>query len=74
MTPDRDGPFLALRPRDAAKALSISPRTLWAWTKAGIIPCIRAGTGKRRTVLYPIPVLEAWLRERSQTGKGGDPR
>ena len=52
---------IALRPREAARMLSISPRTLWEWTRAGIIPCARVGTGKRRTVLYPVADLQTWL-------------
>lgn len=57
--------ILALRPREAAKALGISPRLLWALTKNGDIPCVRLGTGKRRTVLYPLADLQAWLSRRA---------
>jgi len=52
---------LALRPREAAKALSVSPRTLWEWTRTGVVPCVRIGSGKRQTVLYPLVDLQAWL-------------
>ncbi len=52
---------LALRPREAAKALSISPRLLWQLSKDGIIPCARVGTGKRKTVLYSVVDLQTWL-------------
>jgi excisionase family DNA binding protein len=52
---------LALRPREAAKALGISPRLLWQLTKDGRIPCVRVGSGKRQTVLYPLADLQAWL-------------
>lgn len=61
---------LALRPRDAARMLGISPRTLWAWTRAGIVPCVRVGTGKRKTVLYSVADLQAWLTRRAEAGKG----
>ena len=55
---------LALRPREAAKALSISARTLWGLTAPrGPIPCVRVGIGKRQTVLYPTAALQAWLAE-----------
>jgi predicted site-specific integrase-resolvase len=54
-------PALSLRPRDAAKALSVSPRTLATWTKAGLIPCAKVGTGKRKTVLYSAAALQDWL-------------
>ena len=63
---------LALRPREAAKALSISPRLLWQLTHDGHIPCVRVGGGKRRTVLYPTAVLQDWLSQQAKATKGGD--
>lgn len=65
---------LSLRPRDAAKALGVSTRTLWTWTQAGIVPCARTGTGKRKTVLYYVADLKNWLAKQSQLAqtKGGD--
>jgi excisionase family DNA binding protein len=63
---------LALRPREAAKALGISPRLLWQLTKDGHIPCVRVGSGKRRTVLYPLADLQAWLTRQAATAKGGE--
>ena len=62
---------MAFRPRVAAKALGVSPRTLWEWTRAGLIPCVRVGTGKRQTVLYPAAVLEEWLARQAEAAKGG---
>lgn len=62
---------LALRPREAAKALGISERTLWTLTHEGSIPCVRLGTGKRRAVLYPIADLQAWLTRQSSAAIGG---
>ena len=62
---------LALRPRDAAKALGISPRTLWGLTAPrGPIPCLRIGHGKRQTVLYPVAELQAWLGGKPKPRKG----
>ena len=58
------GPPLALRPREAAKALSISQRLLWTITSRGQIPHVRVG----RAVLYPVVELKRWLSE--QTGSG----
>ena len=58
---------LALRPRDAAMALGISPRKLWQLTHDGHIPFVKAG----RTVLYPTAELQAWLSRQSEAGKGG---
>lgn len=52
---------MALRPREAAKVLGVSLRTLCAWESAGLITAARIGTGKRRTVLYPLAELKAWL-------------
>src|SRR5262249_53745441 len=63
---------LALRPRDAAKALGISPRLLWQLTHDGEVPCVRVGSGKRRTVLYPLAGLEAWLSRQASPAKGGE--
>lgn len=63
---------LSLRPRDAAKALGISPRTLWGLTTPrGPIPCVRLGNGTRRAVLYPVADLQAWLSGKAEAGKGG---
>lgn len=53
---------LSLRPREAAKALGVSARTLWSISAPrGPVPCLRLGTGKRQTVLYPVAELQAWL-------------
>jgi excisionase family DNA binding protein len=52
---------IALRPKDAAKALGISSRHLWTLTAQGHIPCVRVGSGKRQLVLYPVDVLRNWL-------------
>ncbi|MGE3808279.1 MAG: helix-turn-helix transcriptional regulator [Gemmataceae bacterium] len=57
---------LALRPREAAKALGISPRLLWQLTKDGHVPCVRVGNGKRQSVLYPVAELQAWLSRESK--------
>ncbi len=62
---------LALRPREAARMLSVSERTLWEWTRAGLIPCARIGNGKRKTVLYSIDDLRAWLERESRKVEGG---
>ena len=70
MTNNNGQPPLALRPREAARSLGVSPRTLWEWTRAGIVPCVRVGTGKRRTVLYPASVLRDWLAQQAEAAKG----
>lgn len=61
---------LALRPREAAAALGISPRLLWTLTKKGQVPCLRLGSGKRQVVLYPVAELQSWLSR--QAAKEGD--
>lgn len=72
MTTDSVPDPLALRPRDAARVLGVSPRTLWEWTHAGLIPCARIGTGKRKTVLYSVADLQAWLTRQAGPSKGGE--
>ena len=62
---------LALRPREAAKALGISPRHLWQLTQDGEIPCVRLGSGTRKTVLYPVAQLQAWLAQKIDSKEGG---
>jgi len=63
---------LALRPREAAKALGISTRTLWKLTAPrGPIPCVRIGPGKRQSVLYPVGELQAWLARQATAQEGG---
>ncbi|MBY0587250.1 helix-turn-helix domain-containing protein [bacterium] len=48
---------LAIRPREAAKMLGVSERTLFTWTRDGIIPAAKIG----RTVLYSVDHLRAWI-------------
>jgi excisionase family DNA binding protein len=51
---------IGLRPSEAAALLSVSPRTLWSWTRAGLIPAIKIG----RLVLYRREDLERFLADR----------
>lgn len=51
---------LLLKPVEAAKTLSISPRLLWALTDRGEIPCIRIG----RAVRYDPRDLTAWIAKK----------
>lgn len=55
-------PCLAMRPREAAKALGISERLLWEWTDRGIVPHVRLG----KRIVYPVDVLRKWLQEQAQ--------
>lgn len=59
--------LMALRPREAARALAVSERWLWEKTKAGEIPCLKAG----RCTLYPVAMLEEWLRTRAARRQEG---
>lgn len=54
-------PRLALRPREAARALGVCEKTLWSLTRAGRVPHLRIGTA----VIYPVADLERWLAERA---------
>jgi predicted site-specific integrase-resolvase len=56
---------LALRPRDAAAALGISPSTLERLRKAGQIPHIKLNN----VVLYRVETLRQWLKEREQANQ-----
>lgn len=51
---------LLLKPREAAKALGIGPRTLWTLTNSGEIACIRIG----RSVRYAMADLQAWIEKK----------
>jgi excisionase family DNA binding protein len=48
---------LLLKPSDAAEALSISPRKLWAMTNSGEISCVRFG----KSVRYDPADLREWI-------------
>lgn len=57
-------PCLAMRSREAAKALGISERLLWEWTDRGVVPHIRLG----KAVLYPVDSLRDWLQREARLG------
>ena len=59
---------LALRPREAAAALGLRVSTLARLTRAGKLPCVKLG----RSVLYPVAMLEEFLRARADQARGGD--
>jgi len=55
-----------LPPRDAARALAVSPRTLWGLTSPrGPIPCVRIG----RAVRYALADLQAFAERQTQRGR-----
>jgi excisionase family DNA binding protein len=60
-----DNQALLLTAPEAAKRLSISPKTLWTHTQPrGSIPAIRFG----RSTRYSVAALEKWIAE--QIGEG----
>jgi predicted site-specific integrase-resolvase len=66
------GPLL-LKPRDAARALAVSERTLWGLVKSGEIPCLRIpGRGKARAIRYDVRDLLGWI-ERVKAAAHGQP-
>jgi len=56
---------IALRPKDAAKALGIGQRLLWTLTHEGAIPHARMGS---KAIVYPVDALRAWLAEEAAKG------
>lgn len=59
-------PRLALRPAEAARALGIGERSLWALAAKGEIPFARLGSLR----VFPVAVLEKWLAERAAEAAG----
>ena len=55
---------LMLRPREAAKALSISERTLWSLAKRRELRAVRIG----RAVGYSVDELRDFIRRRQAEG------
>jgi excisionase family DNA binding protein len=61
-------PKLLWTSREAAKALSISERTLWGLTKGGKVPCVRIG----RAVRYDPKDIRAWIDGQKSQAQGAD--
>ena len=59
------GSTLALRPRQAAAAISVSLSTLERLTRSGEIPVVRLG----RIRLYELSALESFLKSRRTAGE-----
>lgn len=66
LNPKADAPCLALRPREAAKALGIGERKLWELTanRTSGIPHIHVG----RAIVYPVDALRRWLDQQADQG------
>ena len=62
MTLDRKALIrLALRPKDAAKALGIGERLLWSLTNRNEIPHFKLGSA----TLYSVDALRQWMAEQA---------
>jgi len=59
---------LALGAREAARALGVSERTVWALVKRGQIPSAMVG-GRR---LFPVASLRDWLKARETKSRGAE--
>jgi excisionase family DNA binding protein len=62
------GVRLLLTPNEAARSLSICPRTLWTLTHEGQIPFVRIG----RLVRYSPGDLQAWIEKQKQQAPVGN--
>lgn len=65
MDPANPAPVpLAYRPREAARAIGVSIRTLEIWCSNGVgPPCVKIGGGRAR--LFPVLELQRWLSEKA---------
>lgn len=56
---------LALRPREAARALGVGQRVLWFWTNQNLVPHVRMN----KVIWYPVLELQRWLSEETARGR-----
>jgi excisionase family DNA binding protein len=61
-------PVLLLNPRQAAKALGISERTLATYTKSGLLPVVRIG----HSVRYSPDDLRDWIKRATEKKCGNE--
>jgi hypothetical protein len=61
---------LAYRLQDAAEAIGVSDRTLFAWTKSGVGPRFKKIGG---VVLYPVDGLREWVNSTDPPTAAGEP-
>ena len=57
--------LLLVTTREAARLLSISPRTLWTLTNTSTIPSIRLNS----CVRYSLDDLRAWIKNNKKGGQ-----
>jgi excisionase family DNA binding protein len=60
-----DQEVLLLTPREAARALAISERSLWGLTQRGLLACVRLG----RSVRYDLADLRAFITTQKCKGR-----
>lgn len=58
-------PQILMKPKEAAKFLAISEKTLWNLRKRGEIPYLKIG----RSVRYPVDDLRRWISRRRKGGE-----
>ena len=57
---------LTMRPKEVAKALSLSERKLWEITNRGLIPHFHVG----KAVMYSVNEIHQWIEEQSRPANG----
>jgi len=62
------GPDSYLVKREVAARLRKEPRTIERWMRQGILPYRKLGKGRRATVLFSWPEIEATLKARFGRG------
>jgi len=58
-------PRLLMTTREAATALAVCEKTIWAATKCGDLKCVRLG----RAVRYRLQDLEDWIEQHAVNAK-----
>lgn len=58
-----------LTPQQLSAWLQIKLSTIYKWTHAGYIPCIKLGGAVRGSVRFERDEVERWLKRRSKRGR-----
>lgn len=53
---------MLVSPREAARLMSVSERTLFTWSRNGLIPAVRVG----RIVRYDRADIASWVRQHKE--------
>ncbi len=54
-----------MTPRETAKTLAISERTLWSLTQRGMVPSVRIG----RSIRYDPRSLSTWIKDQQAVAR-----